>query len=492
MELLKQRCNEIQIEIDTLKAKQKAIEDVIQQSVDCLKAVKEVYVQLNNIDSKIAESFTQEINDTISSNVKETTAKSPIEEKQVKVSDFKTNEAPKTSKTSSVSTNVKQSTSAIEDLQQDNSSQVQDNASSENSTIVKQTVQVVKKTKDPDPTQIAPGIEYIEEIDRGIIYFADLMLAKVWQNYIEGLGITEDFVLDSQGKEPKIHRLLLVGISKKDIKELAVTYNFTLAPISTESKIEVDSTAEAADLKTQNVPQTEVEELANPVNISPSSKAPFGSALTLDTEASYSKGTITMEYPVIINNNAYRSAQRAYLGLNRDLSQDQKFELMVNIQRHKLTQHPRFIEYIDKAGGEEWLSQCSYINGENLDEKFWQGVGVSSLFIKALIQAYKECALENKNKDPNEINLAPNVSFHNEENKMTVCFDDLTKAETWEKYIQDDLYLSDQFVLDKSGPKNFEHKLSVFDIDIDSAKYLAQNADFTILPSDRNPKDADA
>lgn len=135
----------------------------------------------------------------------------------------------------------------------------------------------------------------------------------------------------------------------------------------------------------------------------------FAAALTNPTENAKYKGSITRSYPISFRGNPFRpantsckaekyfqdkpagepfvSAEDAYQHFKVGLNNDRKFDLMVEILAAKLEQYPRLANEITKRGGKEFLAASSHQVYGN--DKFWEGQGLNSGFVKALSLAYQ-------------------------------------------------------------------------------------------------------
>jgi hypothetical protein len=94
------------------------------------------------------------------------------------------------------------------------------------------------------------------------------------------------------------------------------------------------------------------------VEISSNAKG-LAAALTNPTELSKSKGNLTESYPVKFRGKDYKDAEAAYQALKSTATKDNgpnnTYNLMVDIIKAKLQQHPRLINEITKQGGSKWI-----------------------------------------------------------------------------------------------------------------------------------------
>lgn len=135
--------------------------------------------------------------------------------------------------------------------------------------------------------------------------------------------------------------------------------------------------------------------------ISSNSKGLLG-ALTNPTELAKSKGNIAQSYPVEFRGKTYADAEAAYQALKSTATKDDgpnsTYNLMVDIIKAKLEQHPRLVSEITKLGGSEWI--LSSTHQPTKQNTVWE-TGGKNWFIKALNDAYKKTI----SKSTNEINF---------------------------------------------------------------------------------------
>jgi hypothetical protein len=124
------------------------------------------------------------------------------------------------------------------------------------------------------------------------------------------------------------------------------------------------------------------------VEISSNAKG-LAAALTNPTELAKKKGNLTASYPVTVRGKEYADAEAAYQALKGTATKDDgpnsTYNLMVEILKAKLEQHPRLVSEIDKAGGESWLSKATHQPTNK--NTVWE-TGGKNWFIKALTEAY--------------------------------------------------------------------------------------------------------
>jgi hypothetical protein len=131
------------------------------------------------------------------------------------------------------------------------------------------------------------------------------------------------------------------------------------------------------------------------VEISSNSKG-LAAALTNPTELAKRKGNLTESYPVTFNGVTYKDAEEAYQKNKgkykpEGLDKGSTYDLMVQILKAKLQQHPRLVEEIIKAGGQEWLSKATHQPTNK--NTVWE-TGGQNLFITALQDAYNNLVSE--------------------------------------------------------------------------------------------------
>jgi hypothetical protein len=125
------------------------------------------------------------------------------------------------------------------------------------------------------------------------------------------------------------------------------------------------------------------------INIWSGSKDRLGAALTNMTVRANEKGTLDRQYTVTFDNVIYRDAEQAYQKLKKvGAPVAENLPLMTQIITAKLQQHPQLVSDIDARGGEPWLlaSQHTVPTATRHD---WEGVGIKSPFMRALIDAYR-------------------------------------------------------------------------------------------------------
>jgi hypothetical protein len=135
-------------------------------------------------------------------------------------------------------------------------------------------------------------------------------------------------------------------------------------------------------------PSTEPSEVQEGVEISSNAKG-LAAALTNPTELAKSKGNLTQSYPVEFRGKTYKDAEAAYQALKSTATKDEgpnsTYNLMVDIIKAKLQQHPRLVSEITKQGGSAWI--LSSTHQPTKQNSVWE-TGGKNWFIKALNDAY--------------------------------------------------------------------------------------------------------
>lgn len=124
------------------------------------------------------------------------------------------------------------------------------------------------------------------------------------------------------------------------------------------------------------------------VEISSNAKG-LAAALTNPTELAKSKGNLTQSYPVEFKGKTYKDAETAYQSLKGTAAKDDgpnnTYNLMVDIIKAKLEQHPRLVSEINKKGGSAWI--LSSTHQPTSQNSVWE-TGGQNWFIKSLNDAY--------------------------------------------------------------------------------------------------------
>lgn len=124
------------------------------------------------------------------------------------------------------------------------------------------------------------------------------------------------------------------------------------------------------------------------VEISSNAKG-LAAALTNPTELAKSKGNLTQSYPVTFKGKTYKDSEEAYQALKSTATKDNgpnsTYNLMVDIIKAKLEQHPRLITEITNQGGSAWI--LSSTHQPTRQNSVWE-TGGKNWFIKALNDAY--------------------------------------------------------------------------------------------------------
>ena len=124
------------------------------------------------------------------------------------------------------------------------------------------------------------------------------------------------------------------------------------------------------------------------VEISSNAKG-LAAALTNPTELAKSKGNLTQSYPVEFKGKVYKDAETAYQSLKGTVTKDDgpnnTYNLMVDIIKAKLEQHPRLVSEINKKGGSAWILSSTHQPASQ--NSVWE-TGGQNWFIKSLNDAY--------------------------------------------------------------------------------------------------------
>jgi superfamily I DNA/RNA helicase/O-acetyl-ADP-ribose deacetylase (regulator of RNase III) len=110
----------------------------------------------------------------------------------------------------------------------------------------------------------------------------------------------------------------------------------------------------------------------------------LGGALTNPTHISKRKGSIKRDYPVEFGGTIYQSAEHAYQERKRRRGD---LEMMAHIIRAKFQQYPFLGEALEREGGIPFIETSWHETGAR--DKWWQGKGRQSPFLRALIAGYR-------------------------------------------------------------------------------------------------------
>ena len=142
------------------------------------------------------------------------------------------------------------------------------------------------------------------------------------------------------------------------------------------------------------------------IDISSNTKG-LGGALTNPTSLAKNKGKITREYPVEFKGKIYKDAETAYQMLKETATKDEgpnsTYNLMVQIIKAKLEQHPVLTEKITEQGGTQFILKS--IHQPTTKNTVWE-TGGKNWFIKALNEAYLSIAPV---EEPNTLGIQPLV-----------------------------------------------------------------------------------
>ena len=130
------------------------------------------------------------------------------------------------------------------------------------------------------------------------------------------------------------------------------------------------------------------EEVSTSLEISSNAKG-LAAALTNPTELAKSKGNLTESYPVEFRGKTYKDAEAAYQALKSTATKDEgpnsTYNLMVEIIKAKLQQHPSLVKQIKEKGGSKWILASTH--QPTNQNTVWE-TGGKNWFIKALNEAY--------------------------------------------------------------------------------------------------------
>jgi len=127
----------------------------------------------------------------------------------------------------------------------------------------------------------------------------------------------------------------------------------------------------------------------------------LSAALTNPTELAKSKGNIKESYPVEFRGKKYKDAEAAYQALKGTATKDEgpnsTYNLMVEIIKAKLTQHPSLVNQITEKGGSKWILASTH--QPTKQNTVWE-TGGKNWFIKALNDAYLKVNKQPTSKPP--------------------------------------------------------------------------------------------
>ena len=142
------------------------------------------------------------------------------------------------------------------------------------------------------------------------------------------------------------------------------------------------------------------------IDISSNTKG-LGGALTNPTSLAKNKRKITREYPVELQGKIYKDAETAYQALKETATKDEgpnsTYNLMVQIIKAKLEQHPVLTEKITEQGGTQFILKSTH--QPTTKNTVWE-TGGKNWFIKALNEAYLSIV---PIEEPNNLGIQPLV-----------------------------------------------------------------------------------
>lgn len=182
--------------------------------------------------------------------------------------------------------------------------------------------------------------------------------------------------------------------------------------------------------------------------ISSNSKGLEG-ALTNPTELAKSKGNIKQSYPVTFRGKTYVDAEAAYQALKGTATKDEgansTYNLMVDIIKTKLEQHPSLAKAITEKGGSEWILKATHQPTNK--NSVWE-TGGKDWFIKALNEAY----LNSNSKEQTEVKTSAAEILPVQTSNLTPF------QQKYNKFLSDLKIVSDKYYsyrVDDNGKKYF-------------------------------------
>lgn len=242
-----------------------------------------------------------------------------------------------------------------------------------------------------------------------------------------------------------------------------------------------------------------VEPVRPPLNLHSNCNNSFGAALSPDTENGVRNQKLVQSYFVSFRDNPYRksdlenyletydrdkpegepfkSAWDVYSYYSRDLNENSKYALMVDILEAKLTQHPRLGQTIERCGGKQWLILCSYYPEKIKD--FWTGEGVNSKYIVALIDAYeRNKGLNSRSRSQRGVQnstLKPLALWMDHDETACVAliyFQSQKIASAWAYHLHHELYVGDEVEISKSRKNEFNYQINIAGINNKEAREI--------------------
>ena len=178
-------------------------------------------------------------------------------------------------------------------------------------------------------------------------------------------------------------------MDRQELKYVAMSRASELVYVSTNHALGVPEIVNSAQPVVTEVQPTQLStSVKEGVEISSNTKG-LAAALTNPTELAKSKGNLTKSYPVEFKGKTYKDAEAAYQALKSTATKDEgpnsTYNLMVNIIKAKLEQHPKLVDEIIKQGGSAWI--LSSTHQPTKQNSVWE-TGGKNWFIESLNDAY--------------------------------------------------------------------------------------------------------
>ena len=122
-------------------------------------------------------------------------------------------------------------------------------------------------------------------------------------------------------------------------------------------------------------------------NIWSGASDPLLAALTSSTSVALRKGRIQQAIEVRdLRGRLWPDASAAFAAYKTG-ALDKDLPILSRILRARFEQHPWLAEAVAERGGADYLRACSHVVGAYQSD--WEGVGLESPFIQALLKAYQ-------------------------------------------------------------------------------------------------------
>ena len=124
-----------------------------------------------------------------------------------------------------------------------------------------------------------------------------------------------------------------------------------------------------------------------PNNIWSGATDPVLAALTSSTDVAQRKGRLQQPIPVRDRHGrSWPSASAAFAAFKTG-ALDKDVAILAKILRARFEQHPWLADSVAERGGIDYLRSCSHLVGAYQSD--WEGVGLDSPFIQALVAGYE-------------------------------------------------------------------------------------------------------